>query len=245
MSASDSDDDGSTIPTLCERCFNIPFDLFLGEQRTYKLYSSRLELETSAEHCAACELWDSTIPEYYRGEVLLHRGSESPVILSNTRGTKILSALEKDVDEISIPLTCRAEISGQRGRSWGEADYYTSSSLSRDSIDLMRALMDECIKSHDHPLCKGVQEFSDAPSRLLFLGDVTDPRLRVIRTSELSKVPVYVALSHCWGRVAEDAPWKLNSTTVVEFQHEVPEKFLPQTFVDAVKVTRALGQSYF
>jgi hypothetical protein len=109
----------------------------------------------------------------------------------------------------------------------------------------MKALIDNCLNSHDHPLCRGFQEFSDAPSRLLFVGDaITGPRLRVIRTSKLFEVPVYVALSHCWGSVAENAPWKLNRATVVGFQNEVPEIVLPQTFVDAVKVTRGLGQSY-
>ena len=37
---------------------------------------------------------------------------------------------------------------------------------------------------------------------------------------------------------------KLSRATVVGFQHEVPESFLPQTFVEAIKVTRDLGQSY-
>jgi hypothetical protein len=239
MSASYFDDeDGSIIDSaLCQRCLNIPFDLFLGEQRVYKLYNTISELKRSAKHCAACKFWDSKL-DYFKTRYLQFL----PVILSSLEGPQLQVGL--DIHETSISLSCQAESSGQQGRSRGDFDYFASSSLSRDSIDLMRALLDDCINSHDQPFCRGFQEFSDIPSRLLFVGDVTDPQLRVIRTSELSEVPVYVALSHCWGSLAENAPWKLNRTTVVGFQHEVPESSLPQTFVDAVKITRGLGESY-
>jgi hypothetical protein len=76
MSASDSGNSGSHIDsTLCVRCLNIPFDLFLGEQRTYELYKTRLELGRSAEHCAACNFWDWML--------LNDHEDESPVILSS------------------------------------------------------------------------------------------------------------------------------------------------------------------
>ena len=242
MSDSDSDEYSSdTSSNLCVRCLNIPFDLFLGERRTYALYNSRFELRSSAEHCVACSFWYSLVCDSY-AQLYKH---QVPVILSSLGVLKIQCGLEDDADGLSVPLSCQAEFSGQWGRRWGDLDYLTSSSLSRESIDLMKALIDDCLNSHDHPLCRGFQEFSGAPSRLLFVGDaVTGPQLRVIRTSELFEVPVYVALSHCWGSVAENAPWKLNRTTAIGFQHEVPESVLPQTFVEAVKVTRGLGQSY-
>lgn len=241
MSASYHDNEGTTHESdLCGRCLNIPFDLFLGEQRTYELYGTRLELKSSAKHCVACNFWDRRLSSRVHGDCR----PESPVFLSSLGGRKIQNGFENGANVITTPLDCRVELSDGREISWGDADYFTSSSLSRDSIELMKALIDDCINSHDHPLCRGFREFSDAPSRLLFVGDVADPRLRVIRTSELSEVPVYVALSHCWGSVAENAPWKLNRTSVVGFQHEIPESFLPPTFVDAVKVTRGLGQSY-
>jgi hypothetical protein len=55
----------------------------------------------------------------------------------------------------------------------------------------------------------------------------------------------YLALSHPWGDETEDNPHFYTDTDNYKiFLKSVPEDKLPQTFLDAVKVTRALGVEY-
>lgn len=57
-------------------------------------------------------------------------------------------------------------------------------------------------------------------------------------------MPTYLALSHCWGQVDIDAAWRLNSGNKTQYYRELPESVLRRTFIDAVKITRDIGESY-
>ncbi|KAF1999587.1 hypothetical protein P154DRAFT_385906, partial [Amniculicola lignicola CBS 123094] len=113
---------------------------------------------------------------------------------------------------------------------------------STQNIGLMRALIDECIENHQHchlPLHERV-----FPARLLDLH--TNPEdVRIISGSECKAAGGrYLALSHCWGKVPEDAPWKLTRFLLSQYQACVPLQVLPPTFREAIQITRALGERY-
>ncbi|KAF2269633.1 HET-domain-containing protein, partial [Lojkania enalia] len=54
----------------------------------------------------------------------------------------------------------------------------------------------------------------------------------------------WVALSHCWGRTEEDAPWKLTKARVQQYTAEIPWNLMPRTFQEAIEISRALGERY-
>jgi heterokaryon incompatibility protein (HET) len=78
------------------------------------------------------------------------------------------------------------------------------------------------------------------PTRLLDVGDTESQMVKLVLSDKQEIVP-YVALSHCWGK---SKPLKTTKTTIFHHLEEIPESKLPQTFKDAVLVTRKLGMRY-
>ncbi|KAK0648149.1 heterokaryon incompatibility protein-domain-containing protein [Cercophora newfieldiana] len=84
------------------------------------------------------------------------------------------------------------------------------------------------------------------PSRLLYVGDLLRPRLRLVETPELLKAArvgqkiEYVALSHCWGG---DIACRLTTSTYAKYSNVIPEEpeTIPKNFLDAITITRQLG----
>ncbi|KAK7912122.1 HET-domain-containing protein, partial [Apiospora marii] len=57
----------------------------------------------------------------------------------------------------------------------------------------------------------------------------------------LDTIPLYATLSYCWGR----EPFKkLTTDALSAFLKDIPLQHLPQTFQDAIDVTRGLGLDY-
>ena len=71
------------------------------------------------------------------------------------------------------------------------------------------------------------------PSRLLYLGTAANIRLCI--TTKLPRKTGYMTLSHCWGKTPTV---KLEKHNLSAFQHDIPYNVLPQTFKDAILITR-------
>ena len=109
----------------------------------------------------------------------------------------------------------------------------------------MNALIERCADTHTHPLCRGYENFTDIPTRLLFVGNAAERSLmRIFTTSKATGAPAYLALSHCWVDVDASAAWQLRTSNEGRYQLGFSEDLLPKTFADAVQITRELGQSY-
>jgi hypothetical protein len=158
--------------------------------------------------------------------------------------------------------TQRAE---QRARSWSlwksELDYDFRSKFFRNSQQLCEkssrtpvtesslyfALLNQWVQDCDkNDKCKPKAQFW--PTRVIFVGDSDSTELelweRESKKSELSGVDGYVALSHRWGNPKEEEK-KRWCTTRDNYQRRkggFSVDGLPQTFKDAVQVTRALGK---
>ncbi|KAF2654971.1 HET-domain-containing protein [Lophiostoma macrostomum CBS 122681] len=81
------------------------------------------------------------------------------------------------------------------------------------------------------------------PTRLIDMGNANmEPRLQTIKNGELG---TYTALSHCWGDPAISTK-RLISTrdNVAIHHHSIPLDTFPNTFRDAIMVTRGLGLRY-
>ncbi|KAG9230962.1 heterokaryon incompatibility protein-domain-containing protein, partial [Amylocarpus encephaloides] len=85
------------------------------------------------------------------------------------------------------------------------------------------------------------------PTRVIDVGDGRTARLVL---TDIDKIdiprPHYVALSHCWGNPTEEQKndWTTTTSNMNEWTKGFLVTKLPQTFQDAIKVTRELGQQY-
>lgn len=94
--------------------------------------------------------------------------------------------------------------------------------------------MSACLAEHE--LCKS--EETVLPNRLVQV--VSNPP-RLVLGSELILRPRYVTLSHSWGG---EHPIKITSDNLDAYQKALPIDILPQTFKDAIEITRKIGIDY-
>jgi len=101
------------------------------------------------------------------------------------------------------------------------------------SIHLIRSWVDNCHNSHSQ--CKRALDYT-LPTRVI---DVSghDLRLRELK----SKNAPYITLSHCWGMKGTMTTLKSNLSS---HRHCINSSTLPQTFLDAVIITKKLGIPY-
>lgn len=104
--------------------------------------------------------------------------------------------------------------------------------ISNYSIMLMKHWINEC--ANNHPECS--QEQQSLPTRVLDLHDV---KVRLV-DGEGQKAQ-YVALSHCWGR---SPVFTTTKSTLSARKAGFGIEELPQTFRDAIVLTRKLGFRY-
>jgi len=103
----------------------------------------------------------------------------------------------------------------------------------------------------NHKDCQGLRN-SRLPTRLIDVGTVNSPTLRLVETSEEEvENNDYIALSHPWGDPKKHTPFTTlrnddsgKGHTLDNFKTAIPYDQLPRTFKDAVDTTRALGLQY-
>ncbi|KAF2110639.1 hypothetical protein BDV96DRAFT_650750 [Lophiotrema nucula] len=108
----------------------------------------------------------------------------------------------------------------------------------------MRVLIDNCLR--DHPLCKAAAKQRQYPKRLIDVGGLENyDSVRIVASTEAQETKAgYLALSHCWGDVPPDAPWKLTSSRLLSYSTSISLHLLPRTFYEAVRITRKLGERF-
>ena len=109
-------------------------------------------------------------------------------------------------------------------------------------FNLARKWIEECDKYH--PDCIGDVDDKDTlpvlPSRVIDVGVGQEDKIKLyISRGERAR---YLTLSHCWGR--RDHKCKLSHVDLENWCKEIPQEIIPQTFLDAIQVTRRLGHRY-
>lgn len=104
-----------------------------------------------------------------------------------------------------------------------------------DRFESAVAWLRTCDESHDS--CQRRTDL-DRPSRLV---SVHNEAIKVVDTQSFGDMPQYATLSYCWGR---DDFIKLTMQAIDSFYEGVNYIDLPQTFQDAIFVTRRLGLDY-
>ncbi|KAK5698333.1 hypothetical protein LTR17_023775 [Elasticomyces elasticus] len=108
---------------------------------------------------------------------------------------------------------------------------------SNEAFEWIKATIKICQDTHDGPQCRGTSE-AVLPTRVIDVGLDGTP-LRVV-TTHGTKAP-FIALSHCWGG---DPGMKLTTASMATFSQQTKLSAMPQTFQDAVHVTRQLNIQY-
>ncbi|KAK3936035.1 heterokaryon incompatibility protein-domain-containing protein [Diplogelasinospora grovesii] len=109
-----------------------------------------------------------------------------------------------------------------------------------EALSLIVSWMNEC-KSNHVECATGEDANSPLPRRVIAVGRGDgDPYLHETRPNETGQ---YIALSHCWG-LFEYHLLKTLSTNLALRKQAIPMKGLPQTFFDAVELSRALAIDY-
>lgn len=111
------------------------------------------------------------------------------------------------------------------------------------SLTKARAWLDKCIEEHANlpgGACRQADEDIKLPTRVIDVG--VDSSIKDVKLYETgNKSGLYIALSHCWGHVQ---PLTTTKSTLRDRLECIPWDSLPQTFQDAITVTRQLGLRY-
>ncbi|RDW63478.1 hypothetical protein BP6252_11023 [Coleophoma cylindrospora] len=112
----------------------------------------------------------------------------------------------------------------------------SQSAWSDDAQNFLQSRLVQCCQSH--PACK--LEEARLPSRVVYVGATGDEQVRIIET-HAAITGRYTALSYCWGI---DVEVKTTTKNLQEYQSGLLLSKLPQTIIDAIRVTRFLGVRY-
>jgi len=106
-----------------------------------------------------------------------------------------------------------------------------------------RMWLEQCNKGHScMASASASRDCHFVPKRLIYV-DEDDSGIR-LATSDVPTGAAYMSLSHCWGDAAAHGAYSLTSTRLDGYRRSIPVEKLPRTFVEAIQITRALGQKY-
>ena len=106
----------------------------------------------------------------------------------------------------------------------------------------MKAWVADCVKNH--PMCKNDSR-SFVPTRLLDVAAFANSDdIRLVRLDLKPSPTRYVALSHCWGPTTQPPPITTTTSTLENRMDRIKFIHLSNTFQDAVKLAKQLGQRY-
>jgi Heterokaryon incompatibility protein (HET) len=115
-----------------------------------------------------------------------------------------------------------------------------TSTGSEENLQLASSWLHNCIKNH--PQCRPtLKDESWLPTRLIYVGVLDSPVLRVVATASLPHRVAYATLSHRWGRTKK---YTLTSELLPTYETEIPISNISVTLRDAFQTTRSIGLEY-
>ena len=151
---------------------------------------------------------------------------------------------ERDNCENSWTDLARLHVRGRK-EDYGSTERSSASeNFSESSIAKVSCWIEKCQKEHAH--CREAQAVAATqkmlPTRLLDLGSALETgQIKLCSSHSFGPNLRYSTLSHCWGGECEV---KLVADNLATFQQGIAVNSLPETFKDAVYVTRRLGLYY-
>lgn len=115
----------------------------------------------------------------------------------------------------------------------------SSSTGTLESWTTVLKWLEKCQSNHSE--CFASSNAPWYPTRLLDVEETVLESVRLVLSAKAHLTGGYLTLSHCWGEVL---CFKLTKDSVQQFMLGIELLQLPQTFQDAVQVTRRLGIRY-
>ncbi|KAF4332671.1 het-domain protein [Fusarium beomiforme] len=234
-------------------------------------YHSSLEsLVTSAEKCPLCKAVLENVKRFQDGLesvkrdthkkyfVLERQGHGSPdnwtfslvkrldgadgfSVVSNSKRERLLYLMgsfgfcvEPSLSESSISQTTDVSpgksIRGVRVNSNAGAE---------DTLDVAKGWIRDCVQNHHTCIPPRVK----LPSRILDLNAFDDPGKVRLWETQGQESGSYITLSYCWGSDAS-VHKRTTHSTLSEHLESIEVDSLPQTYKDAIQITRSLGLRY-
>ncbi|KAI1421302.1 heterokaryon incompatibility protein-domain-containing protein [Xylaria sp. FL1777] len=217
----------------CERCLTLEFGslgLITREETDF--------LERRAQFCALCKLLlsmfrtgNSGIVETWRvqGGLAGHNGGNPTLSLYRIPTLNI----SPDIQVQNIP------VGFPKLPDMPSPIYF----------EVLRQWLKDCDNSHpDCHLKSAEASLSRVPTRLIDVEEKYSPRIHLLETEQSQRDQVqhfrYVALSHPWGDKREHEHYCTTRQNINHHKAGIQIDILPNTFKDAIKVTRELGVRY-
>lgn len=242
--------------SICHLCKAIPTGLFLFERTHYEYeHAANLQsLEVSAQRgCLSCQIFIHALQSVKSKQTTVtlfaiaagpHTAADAIYIRRGPLSKNFIDGVPKFWDGGGFAqLNWLIQPGTAQQRSFGSLEGLGPSADCVQNIELMKSLIEDCVSNH--PDCRATMQRL-LPTRVLDLGD--DPnvvKVRVVPGAECSKRHNrYMALSHCWGSVPTNAPWKLMNDRMKDYSSDIPFSHLPKTFRQAILLTKKLGERF-
>ncbi|QSZ32547.1 hypothetical protein DSL72_002125 [Monilinia vaccinii-corymbosi] len=217
---------GSSELVLCSYCDDINI---LSSQTRISRHMNTLKIRSEKEDCDLCELIYSAAHDQGltdRSEISLKRLENNFVLEGTNQKFLRLIATEQNKMVPSAPSLVRLE---------GDLVLF---------MKLPLEWLEDCDKEHGD-LCVPNRKSHVLPTRLISVRRPKKPK--IIDTADLStdisaKEIRYVALSHRWGDMPDEA--KTTRKNIEQRKEKIPMDELPLSFKDAIAVTSALRCPY-
>ncbi|KAM0301545.1 hypothetical protein HYE67_006634 [Fusarium culmorum] len=173
-------------------------------------------------------------------------GGEGFAVLANSKKKRSMYLMDvfgfcvNPVDSMYSAMTRGAEASGTSHKGKIRGSKVGPDAGSKETLSVVTGWVDDCVQTHDR--CQPAK--TRLPSRILDLEALDDPnKIRLLETVGDEKYGSYMTLSYCWG---SDPAFHVRTTHSTMSSHldSIDVNSLPQTYKDAIKITRHLGIRY-
>ncbi|KAI8623798.1 HET-domain-containing protein [Xylariaceae sp. FL1651] len=217
----------ATETIMCESCKTMNV-WTAGFQRRYNI----LELKASSETCRICALMY---------ESLLNNGVEasSEAEVVRVESTLKITSSGKPI----ISLYCDPELQGKLPAFAQLGFPQLPGAGSFEQLTLLRTWLSNCDETHKCRPRRTSTSATKMPTRLIEIGGDTELTLRLIDTHGTFNQR-YAALSHRWGITPDGLEFSTSRSNLERHKQNIEFGKLPQTFQDAVTITRGIGIKY-
>ena len=215
----------------------------------HKHHGHRQVLQASAQTCKFCSILLRHINLNWYDNPPLEGRNRMPYEIQTTNDysgwTKIVGCvpelMPKGDDALLDSSSTNLWLSCSRDKIRSRAIWQSKNPKYEDRFSTLREWIWECDTGHEK--CK--ESVECRPKRLLDLGPIDDgmnPKL--VYATRIAEDMRYTTLSHCWGPPGTKGPLRTTKENEQAHLDGIPLRAIPQSFKDAMLVTRKLGVRY-
>ncbi|ENH62796.1 hypothetical protein FOC1_g10006259 [Fusarium oxysporum f. sp. cubense race 1] len=228
----------SSTAELCHRCRSLDFS-----NPGLDITRDSGELEKGSQHCELCSL----LLHVWSQSLSTQQGAIQGTVCFERTGSLLKMFGVQHEPMPALSLTAHHAAPSPTSIQIGLPNLPESGS--EQHLQIILKWLDDCDGNHAGCKFEGVVSL---PTRLIDVGSRGSPILRLVETADRALDDKrYIALSHRWGDTKEHPPFctRFKDPTgrghdLQSFKMALPQDDVPQTFKDAIDVTRRLGIRY-